>query len=712
MGRQEDAHEYMRYLIEALQKCCPLDVHAKASPSSQRNYIQKIFGGRLQSQVKCMECAYSSNTYDPFLDLSLDIVKAESLMKALTRFTAIEVLDGDNKYFCSKCKKKVRAHKQFTIDYAPHVLTVQFKRFSSSGGFGGKIDKKVHFDRTLNLTPFVNGKEGGIRYSLYAVLVHAGWSTHSGHYFCFVRTSADIWHRLDDCRVSQVSEKSVLEQKAYILFYIRDSENMPTSNGNHHAGGFKKFNLPQTNGVAQMEGNGGHTHATTPQFGNNYGKGAIRGQTNGFVSAIITDHLSNGAPKRVEVLGNGQSMKVPLTPTPSKTCIGEVGSEHQSSAEVEANGVFVNGHTSKNVKVEANGVLANGHTGKNTKVEANGVVVNGRTGKNAKVEANGVLANGHIAKNTKVEANDVLDNGHSTKNAKSGANGVYANNDTGKSTTKVQANGVLANGHTGKHNKVEANGVWFDGHTGKNEGTIPRNEDRSGPSIHSQEVRLSNSSKVSGSLEEKGVDGVKNESINGGCTGAKEEKVKEQTLKKLERQAACSDNMGTADLSNRKSLSCDKRVVSLPLANASLLPVPRWEEGEHVGGEERPAVDEEVAHCGHLLDEWDEEYDRGKRKKVKNRIPLQQELVEASEHVRKKRKGCCPSPKHNGVSTASNEGRDNLFQALAGRKIELGVDSALLTKHRKRERVRGHKLFIKRHRFKQLHENHRHRRKR
>ena len=109
--------------------------------------------------MKCTQCSHCSNTYDPFLDLSLEIVRAESLVKALSRFTAVEVLDGNNKYQCTKCKKKVRAFKRFTIDHAPHVLTIQFKRFSSSGGCGGKIDKKVQFDRTLDIKPFVNGGE-------------------------------------------------------------------------------------------------------------------------------------------------------------------------------------------------------------------------------------------------------------------------------------------------------------------------------------------------------------------------------------------------------------------------------------------------------------------------------------------------------------------------------------------------------------------------
>lgn len=221
MWRQEDAHEYVRYLIEALQKCCSFELFAGKS------LIKSVFGGRLRSQVKCTQCSHCSNKYDPFLDLSLEVARADSLQKALAHFTAIEVLDGDNKYHCSKCKTKVRALKQFTIDKAPPILTVQLKRFSSSGGYGGKIDKKVHFESILDLRPFVNGGEDEeIKYSLYAVLVHSGWSTHSGHYYCFVRTGMDTWHAMDDSQVSQVSERSVLEQKAYILFYVRNTKSM------------------------------------------------------------------------------------------------------------------------------------------------------------------------------------------------------------------------------------------------------------------------------------------------------------------------------------------------------------------------------------------------------------------------------------------------------------------------------------------------------
>lgn len=115
-------------------------------PSSYASFVQ----------VKCTACSHCSNTYDPFLDLSLEIVRADSVTKALARFTAVDVLDGDNKYKCPRCKKKVRALKNFTIDLVPNILTIQFKRFSSTGGQGGKIDKKVEFGTTLDLKPFVS----------------------------------------------------------------------------------------------------------------------------------------------------------------------------------------------------------------------------------------------------------------------------------------------------------------------------------------------------------------------------------------------------------------------------------------------------------------------------------------------------------------------------------------------------------------------------
>ncbi|XP_074278951.1 uncharacterized protein LOC141602722 [Silene latifolia] len=223
-ARQEDAHEFMIHLLESMHKCClPSGVQAESPGAYEKSLVHRIFGGRLRSQVKCLQCSHCSNTFDPFLDLSLEIVKADSLHKALKNFTAPEQLDGgERQYKCEKCKHKVKALKQLTVSRAPYVLTIHLKRFRSHFS-GQKIDKKVQFGPTLDLKPFVTGEyEGDLTYTLYGVLVHAGYSTHSGHYYCFVRTSNGLWYSLDDNRVIQVSERMVMEQKAYMLFYVRD----------------------------------------------------------------------------------------------------------------------------------------------------------------------------------------------------------------------------------------------------------------------------------------------------------------------------------------------------------------------------------------------------------------------------------------------------------------------------------------------------------
>ena len=69
------------------------------------------FGGYLQSRVRCLSCDGNSNTFDPFLDLSLEVKQADSVEKALLNFTTVDRLCGDNRYKCGHCSKLVNAEK-------------------------------------------------------------------------------------------------------------------------------------------------------------------------------------------------------------------------------------------------------------------------------------------------------------------------------------------------------------------------------------------------------------------------------------------------------------------------------------------------------------------------------------------------------------------------------------------------------------------------
>jgi hypothetical protein len=67
--------------------------------------IAHLFGGSLQSRVRCGGCGATSDTVDPFLDLSLELLGCTTLLAALRKFTAPEPLTGANAYKCDRCRR-------------------------------------------------------------------------------------------------------------------------------------------------------------------------------------------------------------------------------------------------------------------------------------------------------------------------------------------------------------------------------------------------------------------------------------------------------------------------------------------------------------------------------------------------------------------------------------------------------------------------------
>ncbi|XP_062031336.1 ubiquitin carboxyl-terminal hydrolase 36 isoform X1 [Lepus europaeus] len=219
-GNQEDAHEFLRYTIDAMQKAC-LNGCAKLDRQTQATtLVHQIFGGYLRSRVKCSLCKSVSDTYDPYLDIALEIRQAADIVRALELFVTPDVLSGENAYMCARCKKKVPASKRFSIHRTSNVLTLSLKRFANFSG--GKITKDVGYPEFLNIRPYMSQSSGEpVTYGLYAVLVHSGYSCHAGHYYCYVKASNGQWYQMNDSLVHSSNVKVVLNQQAYVLFYLR-----------------------------------------------------------------------------------------------------------------------------------------------------------------------------------------------------------------------------------------------------------------------------------------------------------------------------------------------------------------------------------------------------------------------------------------------------------------------------------------------------------
>ncbi|KAF3670301.1 hypothetical protein FXO38_07158 [Capsicum annuum] len=90
------------------------------------------------------------------------------------------------------------------LDNAPSVVVFHLKRFQNDGSVVQKVDKCASFLLESDFLPHsdhnnqTNNEE--MKYDLYAVIVivHAGFTSSSGHYYSFIRPAPNDWYKFDD----------------------------------------------------------------------------------------------------------------------------------------------------------------------------------------------------------------------------------------------------------------------------------------------------------------------------------------------------------------------------------------------------------------------------------------------------------------------------------------------------------------------------------
>jgi len=192
----------------------------------KKNYsiISELFNAFMVSSIICRECGYHSNKFDPYMILCLPVnTKLTTLNEYLDLLVEPEILDSDNKWFCSYCEEQVKIKKQLKLWSTPIILTIQLKRFSFTNRSGSRINQTIDIPLKLNLQSFVDpisiNEYKNYNYKLVSIIDHHG-GMNGGHYTMNHRYS-DNWYCFDDASVSKISIDNVITSASYLIIYVR-----------------------------------------------------------------------------------------------------------------------------------------------------------------------------------------------------------------------------------------------------------------------------------------------------------------------------------------------------------------------------------------------------------------------------------------------------------------------------------------------------------
>lgn len=260
-GSQQDSQEFLHALLEALQnetnraaiKPQYRQLEGKGSEVEQAeeawqyartwhdSIVDDIFGGMLQSTLRCNSCKRESHCFEPFIDLALPIPapsKGHTTLEAcLEAFFAREELDGSECYKCESCKRSCHHSKAMQLWHPPPVLLLSLKRFSQKTGMSifsrfrstAKNNASVDLELdALDLSRFCNQvalrlhqrgrRKGSPVYELIGMSHHSG-SLEGGHYTASARSAADgKWYSFNDSIVRR-QEARLEGGSAYVLVY-------------------------------------------------------------------------------------------------------------------------------------------------------------------------------------------------------------------------------------------------------------------------------------------------------------------------------------------------------------------------------------------------------------------------------------------------------------------------------------------------------------
>lgn len=173
-----------------------------------------------------------SSRPEPFCVLSLSIPNKinkqtiVSLYDCFDLYCEEEIMSNENgnAWFNDKTQKKEDVKRKISFWSLPHILIIDLKRWNTSNlhKYQERIDIPLH---NANFSKYVKGYNSeSYVYDLYAVCNHGG-GTMGGHYTSYIKNANGKWYNFNDTSVNEITEKQVISQQAYCLFY-RKKQNL------------------------------------------------------------------------------------------------------------------------------------------------------------------------------------------------------------------------------------------------------------------------------------------------------------------------------------------------------------------------------------------------------------------------------------------------------------------------------------------------------
>ena len=204
--QQQDSSEFIVFFLDFLNN----EINKVLT---NKNLLDKLFEIHITTSTKCkvLSCLTISNAIEKSTMLMLNVNSNCNSLDDCYRLSKEKVkLEGDEKYYCEKCKKKRIASQRKEITEWPKNLIVWLRRYQQMGTRFSKYTQEI-------MVPIQWRHD----YKLKGVVFHSG-NLYGGHYV-YAGLVDEKWYLFNDSSVSELSHNSLanIVNNGYIYYYTK-----------------------------------------------------------------------------------------------------------------------------------------------------------------------------------------------------------------------------------------------------------------------------------------------------------------------------------------------------------------------------------------------------------------------------------------------------------------------------------------------------------